>query len=145
MEFDRQTSAGYLVNAMARLFAQTLEARIRPLGLRIGYFPALLHLAEQEGLTQKDLVALLGVEQPTLANTLARMERDGLVRREKDQGDGRSQRIWLTDLARSLMGPAKAAAAEVNAAALAPLTPDERVAFVAMMRRIIPALSEEAP
>lgn len=31
MDFDRKTSAGYLVNYMARLFAEGLRKRIAPL------------------------------------------------------------------------------------------------------------------
>jgi DNA-binding MarR family transcriptional regulator len=84
MTFDRDSSAGYLTNHMARLFAHHLDEKLRPLGLRLGAFPALLHLWETDGLTQKDLVERLGIEQPTMAATLTRMERDGLVTRDKD-------------------------------------------------------------
>ncbi len=54
-----------------------------------------------------------------MANTLSRMERDGLVIRRKYPNDGRVQRVWLTDRARDLRGPAIAAAQAENAARLA--------------------------
>ncbi len=137
MTFTKAHSAGYLANHMARLFARELQARIRPLGLTIGAFPALLELWGQEGLTQKDLIGRLDLEQATMANTLARMERDGLVIRRRDPSDGRVQRIWLTDQARALKGPAIAAASQVNAGALAGLTDVERRQFLDLMRRVI--------
>lgn len=118
MKFIIDDSAGYLVNLLARLFARELEARLLPLGLRIGAFPALLHLWEREGLTQGELVKLLDIEQPTLAATLSRMERDGLIKRTKDDTDGRVQRIWLTEMARSLEKPAQSAAEDINTIAL---------------------------
>ena len=90
MSFVKNDSAGYLINHMARLFAQELTARIKPLGLTTGTFPALLELWDQDGLTQKQLVTRLGIEQATMANTLNRMERDGLVTRRKDPKDGRA-------------------------------------------------------
>ncbi|MDK3072164.1 MarR family transcriptional regulator [Sedimentitalea sp. JM2-8] len=137
MSFAKDRSAGYLVNHLARLFARGLSARIRPLGLTTGSFPALLELWEKDGLTQKQLVARLDIEQATMANTLARMERDGLIRRERDETDGRVQRIWLTDHARGLRGPATKAAMAENAEALAALTDSERAAFIDLMRRIL--------
>ncbi len=137
MEFITDQSAGYLVNHLARLFARQLQDRIKPLGLTTGTFPALLALWEGDGLTQRELIDRLDIEQPTLANTLSRMERDGLVIRKKDTVDARAQRIWLTDQARALRAPAIAAAMQVNSEALTGLAKAERDQFLALMRRII--------
>ncbi len=139
MAFVKEQSAGYLANHMARLFARGLQARIRPLGLTTGTFPALLELWEQEGLTQRELVERLDIEQATMANTLARMERDGLVVRKKDPADGRIQRIWLTAKARGLRAPALRAAMAENEAALALLSEAERAQFLTLMRKVIAA------
>ena len=72
-----------------------------------------------------------------MANTLARMERDGLVVRKKDTNDGRVQRIWLTDRARELQGPAISAAQEENAVRLAGFTKDEKRQFVALIQKVL--------
>jgi DNA-binding MarR family transcriptional regulator len=143
MRFSKDSSAGYLVNHLARLFARELQERIKPLGLSTGTFPALLVLWESDGLTQRELIARLDVEQPTMTNTLSRMERDGLIRRAKDPADGRAQRIWLTESARALEGPATAAAEAVNARALERLTPEERAAFLGLVRKVIAGLHAE--
>ncbi len=137
MEFSKARSAGYLINHIARIFARGLTERIRPLGLTTGTFPALLELWETDGLTQKQLVERLDIEQATIANTLARMERDGLILRKKDVSDGRVQRVWLTEQARGLRDPAIAAAIEENACELAGLSADERAQFIALMQKII--------
>ena len=137
MVFDKDQSAGYLVNHMARIFAQGLAARIKPLGLTTGTFPALLELWDTDGLSQKQLVERLDIEQATMANTLTRMERDGLVVRKKDATDGRVQRVWLTERARNLHDPATTVAREENAARLAELTADEQRQFVALLQKVI--------
>lgn len=72
-----------------------------------------------------------------MANTLARMERDGLILRKKDVSDGRVQRIWLTEQARGLRDSAILAAIEENAGELSGLTADERAQFVTLMQKII--------
>lgn len=135
--FTKDGSAGYLVNHVARLFARALTARIKPLGLTTGTFPALLELWENDGLTQKEMVARLDIEQATMANTLARMERDGLIVRRKDARDGRVQRIRLTDRARALRDPAITAADTGNDDMLDSLSREERALFVSLLRKII--------
>lgn len=144
MTFEKQKSAGFQVNHMARLFARGLQRRITPLGITIGQFPILLELWENDGITQKALVEKLDLEQATLAATLTRMERDGLIRRTRHPGDARSQQIWLTDRARALRDGAYRAANDQNAYALAPLTEAERARFMELAERIIAGMRSGA-
>ncbi len=137
MTFNKEDSAGYLVNHMARLFAKELQSRIAPLGLVVGQFPILLELWKKDGVSQKDLLNEIDVEQATLANTLNRMERDGLIKRTKHPSDARAQLIWLTDTSRSKRDQAYTAAYEVNQSALADLDDGEEQAFLDLMRRVI--------
>ncbi|APZ52086.1 MarR family winged helix-turn-helix transcriptional regulator [Salipiger abyssi] len=141
-DFEKTRSAGYLANHMARLFAHGLAERIRPLGLAPAQFMTLLELWREDGITQRDLVARLDVEQATMANTLKRMERDGLITRRAHEGDARARTIHLTDRARDLQPAAEAAAASVNAQAVKDLSEEERVAFVAAMHKVIAALKD---
>lgn len=140
MKFEKEKSAGYLANHMARLFAQGLHARIAPLGIVPGQFPALLALWEKDGITQKELVARIDIEQATMANTLTRMERDGLIRRTKHPSDARAQQIWLTARAKRIRDSAYDAANAVNARALAELSAQEREFFIDCMSRVIAAM-----
>lgn len=144
MDFDKADSAGYLVNHVARLFAKGLQDRIAPLGIVIGQFPVLLELWQGDGVSQKDLLKSIDVEQATLANTLNRMERDGLIRRTKHPADGRTQQIWLTDHARALRDAAYQSANDQNASALKVLTRAERVQFNEIMRKLIAGFKADA-
>ena len=142
MSFDRDQSAGYLANHLARLFEQALARRIRPLGLTPGAFPFLLALWARDGRTQADLAAEVDVEQATAANTLARMERDGLIARAPNPDDGRSRLIHLTEAAQALRGGAEAAAEAANAEALAGLDPAARAAWLAASGAMIANLRD---
>ncbi|MEM7444401.1 MAG: MarR family transcriptional regulator [Pseudomonadota bacterium] len=137
MAFKKETSAGYLVNHTARLFAKGLQERIAPLGITIGQFPVLLELWVNDGVTQRELLENLDLEQATLANTLNRMERDGLIVRKKHPADSRSQQIWLTAKAIARRDEAYRAANDQNKDALQPLSAAERKQFLDFMRRII--------
>lgn len=142
MTFEKDSSAGYLANHMARLFAAGLHRRIRPLGLSPGVFPALIALWAKDGQTQKALVHQLDIEQATLANTLARMERDGLIIRKASEDDGRVQQIFLTARAKSLEAEALGEALKQNAEALADFSDEEKGLFLDFMRRAIAAMQD---
>ncbi|MEW2915463.1 MarR family winged helix-turn-helix transcriptional regulator [Ruegeria sp. ANG10] len=137
MNFEKENSAGYLVNHMARLFAKELQQRIAPLGIVVGQFPILLQLWLKDGVTQKELLGKIDVEQATLANTLNRMERDGLIKRTKNPADARAQMIWLTEKATAIRNSAYESAQSVNAEALQVLSETEQAHFMDYMRRII--------
>lgn len=143
MAFDKSNSAGYLANHMARLFAIGLQARIKPLGLAPAQFMTLLELWEEDGQSQKQLVAKLDVEQSTMANTLARMERDDLIARRPHPEDGRAQLIFITEKARDLEQPAKAAASIQNARALAEFSEEEIEQFIQLMAKAIRSMKSE--
>ena len=130
-------SAGYLINHTARLCFKGLHEQIAPLGLAPAQFMTLLELWREDGLTQKELVERLDVEQATMANTIARMERDRLIERRPHPEDRRARSIHMTDKARSLEADAIKAAMRVNEDMLTPLTKEERKTFITLMQRII--------
>ncbi|MFT4120567.1 MarR family winged helix-turn-helix transcriptional regulator [Bradyrhizobium sp.] len=72
------------------------ERRLKPFGVGAGQIPVFYLLRNGETMSQRDLARLARVEQPSMAQTLARMERDGLIRRVPDPEDGRSSLISLT-------------------------------------------------
>jgi DNA-binding MarR family transcriptional regulator len=135
-------SAGFLANQMARLFAHALAEALAPLKLAPAQFMTLLELWEKEGVTQKDLVLRLDVEQATMASTLNRMERDGLIARRPHPEDSRAQLIFLTPQAKSLKEQAITVAREVNATALSDLDDTEKKTLIALMPRVIRALQK---
>lgn len=130
-------SAGYLVNNMARLLVEVLRKRVAPLGIVPGQFPALLALWEKDGLTQKELLSMLDIEQATLANTLTRMERDGLIIRKEHPADARARTIHVTEQGLSIRDEAYRTAMQINEEVLADLSEEETKAFLGYMRRVI--------
>ena len=142
MTFRKEESAGYLINQLARLFARELQSHIQPHGIVTGQFPILLALWSGDGLTQRELLNEIDVEQATLANTLTRMERDGLVRRTKHPTDARAQQIWLTQKAWDVRDSAYRSAMAVNKEALAALSEDEQTLFISLMTRVIQSMRQ---
>jgi DNA-binding MarR family transcriptional regulator len=94
-----------------------------------GQLAVLLALYERDGRTQAELARSLTVEQPTMASTISRMERDGLVWRQPDEGDRRRARVRLTRRSRLLESSLIDAARAVNRRAVRGLSAEERAAL----------------
>jgi len=133
----RSASMGYQVNLLARLLAQLLSRHVGRYGVAPGQFAQLLALYDQNGQTPAELCAAVGVEPGTMTKTLQRMERDALIERRADPGDGRRIRIHLTERARQLEPMLKTIVVELNTSVLEGLSPRQRGCFMAGLRRVI--------
>lgn len=119
MAQNRSDSATYLAGQLAKEFARALQVRAAKLGFSAGQLPVLIALWDEEGLTQKQLLDRVDIEQATMANTLSRMERDGLIERRAHPTDRRAQLVFLTGKARDIKDEALAAADEADQALFA--------------------------
>lgn len=145
MRIGRDNSAGYMANWTARLFARAIDRRLKPLGLSSAHMPVMFALRDGAEMSQKALARAAAIEQPTMAATLSRMERAGLVQRRPDPADRRAMLFSLTRPAREKAGAVWAAALEVNDLALSGLAPAERDAFLAMLGRVVANLGSAEP
>jgi DNA-binding MarR family transcriptional regulator len=139
--YDRNTSGGYVTNRAARQFVRALDRRL--LNGSAGQMPVFLALMDGSAHTQTELARIASVEQPTMANTLGRMERDGLIARTPDPEDRRSSLVSLNKLGRKRAAEAMEAALDVNEVAFAPLSAAERKMFFDLLHRVIAALEAD--
>ncbi|MGO7172131.1 MarR family winged helix-turn-helix transcriptional regulator [Rhizobium leguminosarum] len=144
MDEDVLSTPGHLISLAARGFARLSESRLKPLGFGVGQLPVLVALQNGKASTQRDLARFARIEQPPMAQMLARMERDGLIRRTPDPADGRSSRIVLTKAAQHSMPEAIAALFEGNKEALTGFTDAEAEQLVDLLKRLIENLDQIA-
>jgi DNA-binding MarR family transcriptional regulator len=79
-----------------------------------------------------------------MANTLNRMERDGLISRTPAPADKRSALISLSKLGRQRAAEALTSAQQVNGLALTGFKPAERELMLDMLRRVATNLERDA-
>jgi len=144
MDLDVLSTPGDLISLAARGFARLSEARLKPLGFGIGHLPVLVALQDGRASTQRDLARFAKIEQPPMAQMLARMERDGLIQRAPDPSDRRSSRITLTEVAKARMPDAIAALLQGNREVLRDFTDEEAGLLVALLTRLIANLDQVA-
>lgn len=135
---------GHLIGMAARGFARLSEARLKPLGFGVGHLPVLVALRDGRASMQRDLARIAKIEQPPMAQMLARMERDGLIRRTPDPIDRRSSRITLTKSARARLPEAIAVLLQGNRDVLYDFTEKEAGLLIALLTRVVANLDRIA-
>jgi DNA-binding MarR family transcriptional regulator len=142
MAIRRLDSLGYQIGLLNRLFDRRLQEQLKDCGVAPGQFAPLVMLFEQDGLTQAELCRRINVEQPTMANTLERMERDGLVKRKADTADKRRALVFLTPRAKEIRDQVMERARAVSARAVTKLTAADQDDMFRLLARMVENLRD---
>ncbi len=145
VDADIFRTPGHLISRLSRLSLRRVDERLHHLGLAAAQMPVLYALKDGANLTQKELAGLARIEQPTMAQLLARMERDGLIRRSANPHDKRSSFVALTPLALKKLPRAREVLFEGNKEALQGFTEREIETLSRLLRRIVKNLDPTAP
>ena len=122
-------SAGYLVRDAHRAFQRLLEKRIAAHGISRGQWYFLRVLWTQDGLSQRELSARVGMMEPTTVIALRSMEKGGLIRRSRSTDDKRVTNVWLTAKAKRMRDEMLALARDINEEACQGVSREEFDAF----------------
>lgn len=112
LPFDFRESPGYVVNLLSRLVTSDYLQRIDHTGIAPAQAYVLGELWREAPLSQVELSRRLDIGKATVGQTLARLERAGLVRRLRVESDRRVVMVGLTEKGRGLRDILNAAAWE---------------------------------
>ncbi|TYB54772.1 MarR family transcriptional regulator [Nonomuraea sp. PA05] len=124
----------YALIKLMKAHRNQLAAALVPLGLHVGQELLLNQLWREDGLTQGDLIARLGVEPPTVTKTLQRLERAGIVYRAPDPDRPRIGRVYLTDTGKALREPVQQVWNQLDEDLQRGFTPEERELLAKLLR-----------
>jgi len=133
VELPPAESSGYLVRDAHRAFQRLLEKRIGVYGVARGQWYFLRVLWNEDGLSQRELSARVGMMEPTTVIALRSMEKSGLIRRVRSADDKRKAQVWLTPKANRLRNELLTLARGIVTAAEEGLSRDDILVF----RRVI--------
>jgi MarR family transcriptional regulator, organic hydroperoxide resistance regulator len=136
-DFPPAQSSGYLVRDAHRAFQRLLEKRIAPYGVTRGQWYFLRVLWNEDGLSQRELSARVGMMEPTTVIALRSMEKSGLIRRVRSADDKRKTHVWLTPKAKRMRGKLLQVARTITDEAETGVARED----LAVLRRILPRLT----
>lgn len=141
---DERPPLGAVLETLQRIWAlnheiERLSARMRrTIGITAQQRMVLRIVGRFPGITPGRLSTLLCLDAATLSTTLARLERRGLVRRRRDERDGRRVSVALTARGRELDVPTDETVEAAVETALSRCEPSD----VASSYRVLDALTQ---
>jgi MarR family transcriptional regulator for hemolysin len=135
--WDPESTPAFWINRASRTLLRHFDARLRPFGFAMSHLPVLRALAQGRPMSQTELAQAAQVEQPSMAETLARMVRDGVAERKPNPNDRRGTLVSLTRRSRARMPRARAALMEANREAMAGLTEAEQALLRRLLERVV--------
>lgn len=127
---------GFWLKVNYRNICNYLDQRLAPLGVTNSQIGVLMMLWEQEGITQKQIVQVLGIQPASLTFLLRGLEEKELIRREQDKYDTRVNRIYLTPKGESLKEESLAIAEEGEQMLRQQFSDEEAALMLMWMKRI---------
>jgi len=100
LRLDRQVC--FALSVASRNVIALYRPVLEPLGLTHPQYLVMLTLWERDSLTVKQIGQLLSLDPATLSPLLKRLERAGLIRRDRHPADERALAVTLTDEGREL-------------------------------------------
>jgi MarR family transcriptional regulator, organic hydroperoxide resistance regulator len=142
-ELEQTFPVSYSIFAMARTHRAIAAAELARLGLFPNQEIMLIQLAASDGLSQKTLAQTLNVNHATVAKTVGRMEKAGLVERRESDRDRRITLVYLTPAGRALHDRVIGIWCHLEELTTVELTADERAAFLRASDKIRRAMGRE--
>lgn len=112
-------------------------------GLYPGQFPVLHYIYNNPKCTQKDIANSLQISPPSIAMSIKRMKKDGLVIKLKDDNDLRINRVELTDKAKCMVEKWISSFQKYDKKMFKGISEEERDSFYNCLNKLIDNLSED--
>jgi MarR family transcriptional regulator for hemolysin len=126
----------HIAQAAVTTYAAFDEHIGKPFGLRKVEFSLLMLLLANGPLTPRQLAGTLTLTAPALTLLLDRLQQRGLLRRERNPNDGRSQHIVLTAKGRRMAEQTAAAAAPMECGLQTRLSRAEHAMLIELLCRL---------
>ncbi|MFC7328218.1 MarR family winged helix-turn-helix transcriptional regulator [Marinactinospora rubrisoli] len=111
------------------------QAALKPVGLTVPQYAALLELDENPGISAAALARACGVTPPTMNTVLRNLQDQGLIERTTHEWHRNVLEIRLTDKGREAVNRADARAVPLERGLAAEFTPEERKTLLALLAR----------
>ena len=143
-DFKLDDSVPYLMIRVGGMMSRQLELNLRPLKVSFQHWRILAVLAEINGSSITDLSDYAVVPHSSLSRLLSRMEADGYVRRQTDDQDARTVRVYTTAVGEVLYRRILPMAIAIRERALAGLSAAQKTNLLELMNHMLGCMQAPA-
>lgn len=147
MAFNLKSSPGHLLRRAQQYAHDLYAAEVGADGPTPRQFEVLHTVAQNEGLSQTDLVRQTGIDRSTLADMIARMIKKGHLSRQRTKDDARANAVSITASGKRVLQGAMNAVNKAESAALNVLPKAQQGGFMkalAAYAEALDAMGEQA-
>ncbi|MEO1252346.1 MAG: MarR family transcriptional regulator [Pseudomonadota bacterium] len=142
MAYSLKKSPGHLLRRAQQYSHDLYSREVGAKGPTPRQFEVLHVVAQNEGLSQTDLVRHTGIDRSTLADMIARMMKKGLLSRKRTKEDARANAVSITAAGRRMLKSAEAKVNKSDNAVLAVLPKTQQSAFMKALTAYADALDK---
>ena len=106
MKCEEIDSLQGLIMRMTHLYYGKAYAAMKELDVHPRQIPLLFILQKKEGMSQREICDEMKIKPPTVAVSIKRMEKAGLIERKPDEKDQRVTRIYMTEKGKEIKAKA---------------------------------------
>ncbi len=117
-------------------FSNKILKKAKEIGLLPGQPHILEYLCTNDGCTQRDVCEAWDLDRSTVSGLVERMERDGLIRVERDLSDRRKKRLFLTKKGGALEEKMNRYMKQLDLTAFKGMSKEEQRQFLEMLLKI---------
>jgi len=128
---------GFLIRRLHQIHHALFIEECKVYNITPVQYGLLTTLSQHPGIDQVSLAAEIGIDRTNVADVLGRLADRGLVRRVGSEQDRRVKLAYLTAEGSKLVEDMYEAMIRAQERLVAPLSAEERAAFMAMLRRLV--------
>jgi DNA-binding MarR family transcriptional regulator len=136
-------SIGKLNAAIYRNMDSIVNSKLKDLPIRSGQQDFFYVVSINEGITQKELSEHLYIGKSTTAKAIKNLVDSGYIRKEKDEKDKRSDRLYLTGKGREISPRIQQGFIEVVNVAMKDLSDEEIETSIKLLNKILNNVHKE--
>ncbi len=126
----------YIIHELSRMISTAFDQAMARHKLTHGQWWAIMHIYENQGVSQSDLASVMQMGRASAGKLLERMETKGWIERRPDPTDSRVRRVYLADGVLPVMSVIGAEAEELYETMLGNLDPEFEIRLLDGLRQI---------
>lgn len=142
MAYSLKKSPGHLLRRAQQYAHDLYSKEVGSSGPTPRQFEVLHVVAQNEGLSQTDLVRHTGIDRSTLADMIARMMKKGLLSRKRTKEDARANAVSITAAGKRMLKSAESKVNKSDSAVLSVLPKTQQSAFMKALTAYADALDK---
>ena len=133
----RENSVGWMLKVLSNTMSTEMNRELKHLDLNVSQFAMLMSLSEQQGMTQTEIGKKIAMPGYATTRAIDSLEKNGYVKRQKDERSRRSHRIYLTERSIDVIPELNDIRHKLNGELLSVFTETEREEFTDLLKKLV--------